>query len=66
MSTSLYLPTGQAVRHLKVGADTLRRWADEGRIRYERTASGRYLFDVIGFIANQAKRPEHVRYREKN
>jgi len=53
--STLYLPTGQASRHLRVGPDTLRRWAESGQIKHERTASGRYLFDVIGYLRERGQ-----------
>ena len=59
---SLYLPTGQAARHLGIGPDTLRRWAENGQIRHERTASGRYLFDVIGYLRDR----EQIQHPQKN
>ena len=41
----MYVPSRKACLELGVHANTLRRWADEGKIRYIRTAGGKRLYD---------------------
>ena len=41
----MYVPSRKACLELGVHANTLRRWADEGKIRYIKTASGQRRYD---------------------
>ena len=41
----MYVPSRKACLELGVHANTLRRWADEGKIRYIRTSGGKRLYD---------------------
>lgn len=41
----MYLPSRKASAHFGVCASTLRKWADEGRIKYIRTPSNQRLYD---------------------
>jgi putative resolvase len=46
---SVTISIGDAAKELGVSVDTIRRWADQGRIRYERAPSGHrrfYLADI--------------------
>lgn len=42
----MYIPSRKAVRYLGVCANTLRRWADDGKIKYIRTPTGQRLYAV--------------------
>ena len=53
---------GQAAGLLGVSTDTVRRWADEGRLAYARDEGGRRLIDgadLARFAAENASTPEH-------
>jgi molybdopterin-binding protein len=52
---------GQAAELLGVSPDTVRRWADEGRLPTRRTAGGQRVVDaeaLARFAAEQAEAPE--------
>jgi molybdopterin-binding protein len=52
---------GQVAELLGVSSDTVRRWADSGRLPVTRTAGGRRLVDgavLARFAASEAVRPE--------
>jgi len=42
----MFIPSRKAVKHLGVCANTLRKWADDGKIKYIRNPSGQRLYDV--------------------
>jgi predicted site-specific integrase-resolvase len=42
----MYIPSRKAVKYLGVCANTLRKWADEGKIKYIRNPAGQRLYDV--------------------
>ncbi len=42
----MFIPSRKAVKHLGVCANTLRKWADDGKIRYIRNPAGQRLYDV--------------------
>lgn len=44
------LKTNKACEILGVHPNTLRRWADEGKIRYVRQKSGNRMYDIDGFL----------------
>ena len=48
----MYVPSRKACLELGVHANTLRRWADEGKIRYIRTASGQRRYDCSSVEQN--------------
>ena len=50
-----YVPLRVAADRLSLCANTLRKYADEGRIETIRTASGHRRFDVDGFIGKSVK-----------
>ena len=50
-----YVPTGTATRRLGMHADTLRKLGQKGKIRFERTPSGRLLWDIEGYLAGASK-----------
>jgi molybdopterin-binding protein len=55
------LRIGQAAELLGVSADTVRRWADHGRLPSRRTAGGQRVVDgaaLAGLAAEQATAPE--------
>jgi molybdopterin-binding protein len=55
------LRIGQAAELLGVSADTVRRWADEGRLPTRRTTGGQRLVDgaaLAGLAVEQASTPE--------
>jgi len=45
-----YLPSRKAAESLGVHPNTLRKWADSGKIKYIRTASGQRRYDVKDYI----------------
>lgn len=45
-----YLPSRKAAEAIGVHPNTLRAWADTGKIKYIRTASGQRRYDVDGYI----------------
>ncbi len=52
---------GQAAELLGVSVDTVRRWADSGRIATSRTAGGQRLIDgasLAGFVTTLERSPE--------
>jgi molybdopterin-binding protein len=55
------LRIGQAAELLGVSADTVRRWADDGRLPSRRTSGGQRVVDgaaLAGLAAEQATAPE--------
>lgn len=46
-----FLTTGRAAKRLGVCGPTLRNWAEANAIDYVRTHTGRYRFDVDGYLA---------------
>ena len=50
----MYVPSRKACLELGVHANTLRRWADEGKIRYIRTAGGKRLYDCSSIEQNSS------------
>lgn len=54
MAATLTAP--EAARHLGVPASTLRRWANDDRIRHVRLPSGRLRFDLADLDAYLAPR----------
>ena len=46
-----FLKTGRAAKRLGVCGPTLRNWAEANAIDYVRTHTGRYRFDVEGYLA---------------
>lgn len=42
----MFIPSRKAVKHLGVCANTLRKWADDGKIKYIRNPAGQRLYDV--------------------
>ena len=51
----MYKPTRKAAEELGVCPNTLRNWANEGKIRYIRTASGQRRYDTSSVINPDAK-----------
>ena len=49
------VPTGMAARMLGVDPRTLYAWRDRGKIAAEQTRSGRFLWDVAGYMERPAK-----------
>ena len=45
-SAQKYLPIGQAAEHFGVSVQTLRRWADSGKVESKRSPGGHRLFRV--------------------
>jgi molybdopterin-binding protein len=59
---------GQAAELLGVSVDTLRRWADAGRVKVVRTSGGRRLIDGVDLArlaveVGEADEPEHAATR---
>ena len=48
--------TKQASEKLGIHANTLRTWADEGKIKYIRTQAGQRLYDVADFLSTMKER----------
>lgn len=46
----VYLPSRKASKTLGVHPNTLRRWAEQGKIAFIRTASGQRKYDVDGYL----------------
>lgn len=46
----MYVSSRDAVKHLGVHPNTLRRWADDGIIEHIRTASGQRKYDVDSYL----------------
>lgn len=42
----MFIPSRKAVKHLGVCANTLRKWADDGKIKYIRNPAGQRLYDI--------------------
>ncbi len=42
----MFIPSRKAVKHLGVCANTLRKWADDGKIKYIRNPAGQRLYDT--------------------
>jgi predicted site-specific integrase-resolvase len=42
----MFIPSRKAVNHLGVCANTLRKWADDGKIKFIRNPAGQRLYDV--------------------
>ena len=51
-----YLPSREAARILGLHPNTLRKYADEGRIPHIRTASGQRRYDVDSYLGRSAQR----------
>lgn len=51
----MYVPSRVAEKELGVHANTLRRWAREGKIDYIRTASGQRKYNVRKFLGQSVK-----------
>lgn len=49
-SEKMYLPSRKACQLLGVHESTLRRWADSGKIKFIRTASGQRKYDVDDYL----------------
>jgi predicted site-specific integrase-resolvase len=49
-------PAGMAARILGVSPGTLRNWHRAGRLKAERTATGRYLYDLTDYTASAKNR----------
>ena len=54
------LTSRKACKSIGVHANTLRRWADEGKIKYIRTASGQRLYDVESFLSEAKQRRKFI------
>lgn len=59
---------GQAAELLGVSVDTMRRWADAGRVKLVRTAGGRRMIDGVDLARlavelGEANEPEHAATR---
>lgn len=52
----MYMKSGKACAHLGVHANTLRKWANEGKIRYIRQPGGQRLYDVSSVGGDGGKR----------
>jgi putative resolvase len=52
----MYIPSRKAAQILGLHPNTLRKWADDGRIQHIRTESGQRLYDVDSYLGNAAKR----------
>lgn len=46
----VYVPSRKAAKTLGVHPNTLRRWAEQGKIAFIRTASGQRKYDVDGYL----------------
>lgn len=46
----MFVPSRKACQELGIHANTLRRWADEGKIRYVRSPSNQRLYDVSSVL----------------
>ena len=55
----MYVPSRKACLELGVHANTLRRWADEGKIRYIRTAGGKRLYDCSSVEQNSSTKKNY-------
>ena len=55
----MYVPSRKACLELGVHANTLRRWADEGKIRYIRTAGGKRLYDCSSIEENSSTKKNY-------
>ena len=55
----MYVPSRKACLELGVHANTLRRWADEGKIRYIRTAGGKRLYDCSSIEQNSSTKKNY-------
>lgn len=67
----MYVSSRIAVKRLGVHANTLRRWADDKKIKYIRTASGQRKYDVDTYLGLHTKATEVVycrvsSYKQKN
>lgn len=52
----MFHPLRKAVAYYGVHANTLRKWADEGRIESRRTPSGQRLFKLLPFSSDRQRR----------
>lgn len=50
----MLVPSRKACETLGISANTIRKWADEGKISYIRTAAGQRRYDVAGFLRDHA------------
>lgn len=48
----MFVPSRKAVKLLGVAPNSLRQWADAGKIRYIRSPAGQRLYDVEDFLRN--------------
>ena len=55
----MYVPSRKACLELGVHANTLRKWADEGKIRYIRTAGGKRLYDCSSIEQNSSTKKSY-------
>lgn len=55
----MYLSSRKACFEFGVHANTLRRWADEGKIRYIRTAGGKRLYDCSSVEENSSTKKNY-------
>ncbi len=55
------LKTNKACEKLGIHPNTLRRWANEGKIKYVRQKNGNRLYDVESFL-NQGKKIDRVKF----
>jgi putative resolvase len=57
----MYLTSKKASKHFGVHANTLRRWADNGSIKYIRTSAGQRLYDTDSFVsATESDRKNYI------
>jgi predicted site-specific integrase-resolvase len=52
----MFKPSRKAAKELGVHPNTLRKWADEGKIKYIRKRAGQRLYDVDSFIKGGIER----------
>lgn len=48
----MFIPSRKAAKYLGVCANTLRKWADDGKIRHIRSPAGQRLYDVSSLVNN--------------
>ena len=51
----MYVAPKEAQKNYQVSRDTLRRWADEGKIKYEKTNGGHMIYQIEEKKRNQKK-----------
>lgn len=54
----MYVPGRKAANKLGIHQNTLRRWADAGKIPHIRTAAGQRLYDIETFIAGKTQKKD--------